>query len=344
MKTIINLIIVFIISLNSVSADNFIYNDSWVLPNKAYDFQYIKWDDFTYINNKLKLLSYDTLRSLHDKIRDNKNNVYKELNLMVLDLVNNNSISIYTDVKYWDNLLNTADVYLTNKESSDTIFFIHWWGWKLGSKNEDIHTIKWKYFSEKGINFININYTLFPNADYKEQVLEITTAIEYFNENLELNWNKFLMWHSAWGHLALLTWMNAGSLNNNQLSNDYFSWIFSLDSGWLDIPYIKNNNKLQFNIIYKDVFWTNLKELIKASPHYYIWSTNPDIYLFFSDQRGDSQDEMQNNFYNKSKKLGNTIIKYQYNYSHSDFNTKVWIENEIITEDIIDIIEKKEEN
>ncbi|RNA62825.1 alpha/beta hydrolase [Chryseobacterium nematophagum] len=115
------------------------------------------------------------------------------------------------NLKYGEHEKQKMDIFLplNYDKSSPTILIIHGGAWKYGRKEHMIQIQKMLF--KNNIPSININYRLVSKSKkitYREQLEDITTAIEKFNslaDKAELEPNNYiLLGESAGGHLALL--------------------------------------------------------------------------------------------------------------------------------------------
>lgn len=100
------------------------------------------------------------------------------------------------------------DVYYPENITEDlpVIIDIHGGGWMYGYKEINKHYNM--YLASRGFVIFSLNYTLAPQANYKQQLRECFTAFHFIKENganypCDMN-NVFLTGDSAGGHLAAL--------------------------------------------------------------------------------------------------------------------------------------------
>lgn len=71
-----------------------------------------------------------------------------------------------------------------------------------------VNELHGKYFANKGFQVVNINYTLYPEADFKQELQEIYSVFDWIKTNTEkyqFDVNRvYFTGDSAGGHLALL--------------------------------------------------------------------------------------------------------------------------------------------
>ncbi len=122
--------------------------------------------------------------------------------LRVPKVVENNSIA-YIDSGHEHHLL---DVYtpLESTDNQPTIIDIHGGGWYYGDK--ELNKIYCLNLAERGFKVVNISYRLAPHVTLKEQIHDITAAINYVYDNadslgIDLD-NLFLTGDSAGAHYA----------------------------------------------------------------------------------------------------------------------------------------------
>jgi acetyl esterase/lipase len=97
----------------------------------------------------------------------------------------NTEIESCLDISYDEDCsLCTLDIYKkSDYQEKSVIVFVHGGGWKIGDKSN--HTKKGEYFAKQGFAFVSINYPLYPDADYKEQVRSVAKSIKWIYDNME---------------------------------------------------------------------------------------------------------------------------------------------------------------
>lgn len=240
------------------------------------------------------------------------------------------TIEIFENIAYDLGEQNTMDIYSTPVKNAPLVIYVHWGGWKWGDKEADQQ--KWKYFAKNGINFATLNYTLYPEADYTQQVWEIVQAFKFLSKNAYRigadNSKMYLLWHSSGGHLITLLATDESYLTKVGHSFEDISAVISLDTGGYDILEIQQNTPTQFDEVYKEVFWEDKEDLKEASPIYKInqAETLPNFYMFTSTLWDETRFEIQNNFYQKLVESWNTAEFFPYEFDHDDFHQQIWWE------------------
>lgn len=340
------IIIVFLVCLfiwmnNSYGFEYKEYNSiEWYTTQKYFEFTYLKWDYFTKINNTLNTYSDAQLEEISlimiKKSETVNNLLHKDIYSEVWVLIDwildkRNNINIVKDIEYASWAKNKIDMYLTNQMNAPLIVYVHGGAWKIWDKENDIQ--KGKYFAENGYNFATINYTLSPDADYKQQISELAQAFKFLKNNSEIleidAENTYFMGHSAGGYLVTMLWVDESYLTEVWLKASDMKKIISLDAWWYDINKVKENSKGQFLLVYKSVFWINEENLRKASAINYINSQNiiPQFEIFASTSRWEIHDEIQQDFYTAINNSGNWADIHLYDFSHEDFNKNIWDDN-----------------
>lgn len=107
------------------------------------------------------------------------------------------------------------DLYLPFGEKNfKTVIFVHGGTWSMGSKDGFLmlpgHRAAdhGKYFAEKGIAAVHINYRLSPKVKHPDHTIDVARAIGWVKKNIAQFGGDpdqlFLMGHSAGGHLVAL--------------------------------------------------------------------------------------------------------------------------------------------
>src|SRR5437868_14287147 len=129
-------------------------------------------------------------------------------------------VEIQRDVSYYDGadrnpVRHKLDLYLPKGVAKfPTVVFVHGGSWSMGSKDGFLFlpghnaTDHGRFFAERGIAAVFINYRLSPQVKHPEHVIDVARAFAWTRRNI-VNYGGdadqlFLMGHSAGGHLVSL--------------------------------------------------------------------------------------------------------------------------------------------
>jgi acetyl esterase/lipase len=122
---------------------------------------------------------------------------------------------VYYDGPGQDEYRHRLDLYVPLGEKNfKTVIFVHGGTWSMGSKDGFLmlpgHKAAdhGKFFAEKGIAAVHVNYRLSPKVKHPEHVTDVARAIGWVKNNIA-NYGGdpeqlYLMGHSAGGHLVAL--------------------------------------------------------------------------------------------------------------------------------------------
>ena len=151
------------------------------------------------------------------------------------------SAKVRRDVAYAASDKSSArlDIYAPSAGTAHPILiWIHGGAWRMGDKAQV--QAKPRAFNDKGFVFISINYTLQPDATYKDQASDVAQAIHWVHDHAREFGGAadriFLMGHSAGAHLAALVatddrYLKAVGMNLSQIKG-----VILLDGAGYDIP------------------------------------------------------------------------------------------------------------
>ncbi len=251
-------------------------------------------------------------------------------------------IEIYLDISYSkDCPLCTLDIYKkSDYQEKSVVVFVHGGGWKIGDKSN--HTKKGEYFAKQGVVFVSVNYPLYPDVNYKEQVESIAKSIKWIYDNSEeheVEGDVIVMGHSAGGHLISLLSTDERYMESVGLNMKDIKKVITLDSVGTDIVKIKKETPLLFRAVYKPIFGENEDILKEASPINYINNNTPPFLIIYSNLREISVINA-NNFYNKITKSGVSGEIYGVDLTHEEINSNIGSEGDEVTKKINYFIKK----
>ncbi len=230
------------------------------------------------------------------------------------------------------------DIYNLNDgiDKKTIMFFVHGGAWIAGDKST--HVQKGEFFANQGYIFVSINYPLFPEVDYKEQATKVSSAIKWIYDNAK-NYNGdknniVLMGHSSGGHLLALVSTDTSYLQSVKIKD-----VILLDSAGLKIPQTMITAPTIFNLMYKPVFGTILRNLRIASPFYHVEEndTLPPFLIFYSTSNN-STGPSAISFDNKLTSNSFKSTLYAVDATHKEINENLGLEGNAITEMILEYL------
>jgi acetyl esterase/lipase len=171
------------------------------------------------------------------------------------------------------------DVYAPKQPGSyPVIVYFHGGAWKFGDRNDIQHRKMAESFAQQGVVFVNCNYRLYPNTDYRGQATDVAQAIAWVKANItQHNGNPnqiFLMGHSAGAHLVSLVGTDERYLQSEGVSLNNIKGVIASD-GPYDISAIQQNNPRTFSRIYGSLFGTTPETVKDASPISHVQTNKP---------------------------------------------------------------------
>jgi arylformamidase len=142
------------------------------------------------------------------------------------------SYATYANV---DSDLTSVDIHTRETfGNAPVMMFIHGGSLEKGDKSNRTHLAKTHHFVGAGYVFVNVNYRLYPDMTYPENIKDIADAIRLVHETIGLYGgdpeNIHLMGHSAGAYLAVLVSTNSGYLDAVGGSTAWISSVTVLDT------------------------------------------------------------------------------------------------------------------
>lgn len=152
----------------------------------------------------------------------------------------------------------------------DVIVFVHGGSWNSGKKNT--YRTMGKNFAGRDVLWININYRLSPEVQYKDMCLDVARAIKWVKDSIgNYGGNAeriFIAGHSAGGHLGALVAMNDKYFNALGMKNPIKGGIM-IDAFCLDLVDFFTITSPKFSEMYYPIFTNNDVEWQEATPANY---------------------------------------------------------------------------
>lgn len=136
---------------------------------------------------------------------------------------------------------NVLDVYSPTKSQNATVvFWIHGGGWQAGDKS-DVQ-IKPRWFTDKGLVFVSVNYRLLPEFPMETIVQDVAKAVRWVHDHIADYGGDpqrlLVMGHSAGAQLAALISTDERYLRAEGLSLSILRGCVPVDGDTFDIPAI----------------------------------------------------------------------------------------------------------
>jgi peptidoglycan hydrolase-like protein with peptidoglycan-binding domain len=178
-----------------------------------------------------------------------------------------------------------ADIF--SQKALPTIVMVHGGGWKRGDKSMGAGLVNHvTYFTERGYNYISINYPL-ENIDPKEEVESVARATRYFQRNarrLGIDASDMvLMGHSAGAHLVTLLTSDKTLRRTFRLTP--WQATIALDSAAYNVPAVMEAGHLPS--IYEPAFGDDPEFWKAMSPYHQYRGSTEDFLLVCSSTRPD---------------------------------------------------------
>lgn len=192
---------------------------------------------------------------------------------------------------YGPHELHKADIYYPAdiEEPAPIIVFVHGGGWQVGSRSN--HVTKAEFFASLGYVFISVDYRLWPDVSWEQQVTDIARAVKTAKTNASIfngdSEQMFVMGHSAGGHLAAMVATDERFLQIGGLGLADITGAIILDSGGVDMDGVKKYNPDGWNNLYAPIFGESQDEMNAASPIFHVTSGKsvPPFLLIYSSRR-----------------------------------------------------------
>ena len=226
------------------------------------------------------------------------------------------------------------DVYIPKGKSNfPVVFFVHGGAWFAGDKA--VTSNFGIALASLGIGVVNVNYRLFPNVKYPENIKDVARAFYWTVENIHKYGGDpdsvFVAGHSAGAHLASLLATNEKYLRNHSKSQDDIRGVIAI-SGVYDILDIDNG-------MVKKIFPKSLRS--DASPSRNVDRKTPPFILFYADN---DMDDLDKHAYKMDKELakykvyGKVVEVPERN--HNTVLGRIGSSNEKATREILSFIRK----
>lgn len=261
--------------------------------------------------------------------------------------------------------LTSLDIYTPKevskmKKASPVAILVHGGGWQNGDKaSKDFLTQKQKFFNGLGYVVVSINYRLSPEVEHPAHIEDVTTAINWVEENITKYGGDptklVLLGHSAGAHLVLLATTDEGQLQASGVNRESIKAVISLDTASTDMPLrisLTENasstpeqefiDDLQLEKFY-NAFTHDVNVQKDASPYYQITQGEEisPLFLAYVASREDTVVQREQ-FTEKLDQLTETEYKlgvYE-GYSHSTINQKFGKSNDKVTKDAKKFLQK----
>lgn len=131
------------------------------------------------------------------------------------------------------------DLYLPIGNDWPVIIFVHGGNWDEGDKQlrvggADVYANIGRFYANHGIGVAVVNYRLQPKTDWRNQVEDVKTAVQWVGANIQAYGGQpdrlFLMGHSAGAYLACFT-----AFTYSQTGNGSIRGVISVSGAALDL-------------------------------------------------------------------------------------------------------------
>lgn len=190
-------------------------------------------------------------------------------------------VKTHTDIKYRTDAdavkdRNILDVYEPKgAKDAPVLFLVHGGTWQYGSK--DFFKLVGESFAKRGIVVVCPNYRLSPKVKHPAHVEDVAKAFAWTVDNVAKHGGNpkkiVLAGHSAGGHLVSLLATDASYLKAEKKSIADVRGVIGV-SGVYSIP----------PILFHNIFGSDLKECLSASPIQHVKKECPPCVLICGDQ------------------------------------------------------------
>lgn len=263
-----------------------------------------------------------------------------------LSLISTVQAGVQKDVSYSNKAhkRKQLDIYIpeNNTQKLPVLIHIHGGGWKTGDKR--IQREHGKFYSNRNIIFVNINYRLTPEVKHPVHAEDSAEAVAWVFQNIDkLGGDKdrvFITGHSAGAHLVALLGTDASYLNKYNIQPSQLAGVIPVDTASFDL--LSPRNERFVKKLVDNAFGTDEATLKSASPMHHINMNQdyPDFLIFASGKR--------NSAINQSKELSRLLSESGNNakvmvidgYNHRDMNLGMREADGSISKAILDFINK----
>ncbi|MDQ7918166.1 alpha/beta hydrolase [Mesonia sp. MT50] len=197
----------------------------------------------------------------------------------------------------------TANIFVPKKKMKlqPVLLFVHGGNWDSGKK--ETYGFLGRNFAKKGVVTVISEYTLSPQADYKQMTQEVAKSILWIKNNIEDYGGDpqqiYVTGHSAGGHLVALATMD--SSYSYGIDKKDIAGIILNDAAGLDMySYLQKNPPTSENH-YLSTWTKNPETWKKASPITYMDATTPRVLMYWGSKSYASIIEANQDFYTKLK-------------------------------------------
>ncbi len=207
---------------------------------------------------------------------------------------------VQRDINYWNDgpgeeSAHTLDIFPANTGNNrPVLIFVHGGAWKIGNKDHVYE--KPQGLNREGIDFVSVNYRLYPEGTFKDQAADVAHAIAWVHvhaPDFGADPDKvFLMGHSAGAHLAALVSIDDRFLKDVGLAPNVLRGVILLDGAGYDIPQqIKGAKFRRARSMYESVFSDDPETQRDASPLHHVAADRgiPPFLMFHVQHRWDSK-------------------------------------------------------
>ncbi len=172
-----------------------------------------------------------------------------------------------------------------NKKSEPVWLFIHGGNWNSGNKNQ--YNLMGRNMAAKGMVAVIIDYTLSPEANYKQMAFESAKSVAWVKNNIKKYGGDpdriFVSGHSAGGHLASLISTDNGYFDSLGMPNPIKGTIL-IDAAGLNMYGYLQKEKPGKGDSYAHTF--GLQETVwkDASPLFHLNRSTPPMMLLIGEE------------------------------------------------------------